>query len=124
MHIERLVQTETVLVRNEMAMHIEERVQELVRMARRLGRQGGLRLSEWQEDADLYLRHDSSYQAIAWLEPEYRVRAVAWAGAAQPEQYPGADRVRTGPGVSAGGADPAEGLCCGRFGQAPAPTGC
>ena len=110
MHIERLVQRETVLVRNEMTMHLDERVQALVRMARRLGRQGGLRLSEWKEDADLYLRHDSSYQAIAWLEPEYQVRAAAWAGAAQPELYPDADRGRTRPGVSAGGADPAEGI--------------
>ena len=55
---------------------VRERMLGIERMAERWTKRGGTPFAEWQADAENYRRDFQSYQAIEWVDPEFKVRWI------------------------------------------------
>lgn len=91
LHIVQSIQAQSRLVVREIDWFLGERVEALERMARRIETHGGAYRQEWDVDAADYLRHDSAYEAIEWLDAAHRRRAIRLASTASVLEYPAAD---------------------------------
>ncbi|TAM46748.1 MAG: PAS domain S-box protein [Gammaproteobacteria bacterium] len=79
LHIVQSIQAQSRLVVREIDWFLGERVEALERMARRIETHGGAHRQKWDVDAADYLRHDSAYEAIEWLDAAHRRRAIRFA---------------------------------------------
>ncbi|HLG14395.1 MAG TPA: ATP-binding protein [Blastocatellia bacterium] len=74
--IQRAIRFAATAMATDIAADMESRVRPLDRMARRMESAGGLPDERWEFDAGLYVRDDSAYQAIGWVDPSFHVRRV------------------------------------------------
>lgn len=74
-HIRQMLEGEAAKWANHIENDFRIHAESLERMAMRRLRQPGLTKEAWEQDAQQYLRHFPSYQAIEWVGPDYR---VAW----------------------------------------------
>ncbi|MFQ5829716.1 MAG: PAS domain S-box protein, partial [Candidatus Methylomirabilia bacterium] len=72
----RMIEEQASDLRTEMQDLIELRILALVRMAKHWEMERGTPKEEWEADAALYVAHDSSYQAIEWVDPSFHVRWI------------------------------------------------
>lgn len=61
---------------SRLALGFEARMSALERVGSRWEQAGGSSRPAWTADALEYVRHDSSYQALAWVDPERTVRWI------------------------------------------------
>jgi len=82
-----LTQKQGHFVTREIGWFLEEHIEALERMARRIAVRGDAHLPEWGPDAEAYLRHDSAYEAVEWLDAGYRRRAIRYAPTVSTPEY-------------------------------------
>ncbi|WP_234300921.1 PAS domain S-box protein [Sphaerospermopsis aphanizomenoides] len=74
--IQQLVQQQAMAVKTELTQELTTRIVALERMGQRWEKSGGTPYQEWKADATNYVQDFAGYQAIAWLDPSYRVRWI------------------------------------------------
>jgi two-component system NtrC family sensor kinase len=75
--VERTIEITEVSVHNEIMTQVHSRIFSLVRMAKRWEIEGKPSREAWESDAELYVSHFSGVQAVAWVDPSFRVQWVA-----------------------------------------------
>lgn len=73
-HIRRMVNNETINVRNAITARMQSRVLALVRMARRWEKNGFPSQREGEAEAELTIGHFPDYRVIAWIDPWFFLR--------------------------------------------------
>ncbi|HEX2278557.1 MAG TPA: GAF domain-containing protein [Candidatus Tectomicrobia bacterium] len=74
--VERVITLAKANVHNGIMTHMEAPVLSLVRMAGRWQRQGQSPWGVWEDDAQAYVSHYPGMQAVAWVDPSYRLRWI------------------------------------------------
>ena len=74
--IERIVQLKAETVKDSIRTHIENQVNEFVRMGRRWEVRDRTPRGEWESDAGLYVRDYFGIQAIEWVDDTFHVRWI------------------------------------------------
>ncbi len=89
-HLSQVVESEAASIRREIDIHIGHQMWGLTQTVGRLEREGIPVRAWWQRDAKAYVE-DSLYPAIAWLDPQLRVRQIA--RSSLESEAPGAERL-------------------------------
>jgi PAS domain S-box-containing protein len=74
--VRQLIHAKAVTIQNVITTQVENRIQELVRMAHRWEIRGGTPKSEWEADVKAYIKDYQGFQAIEWVDPSFRVRWI------------------------------------------------
>ncbi len=74
--VERTIEITESIVHNEIMTQMQSRVFVLVRMAKRWEMQGKPSKETWESDAELYVGHFPGMQAVAWVDPSFRMRWI------------------------------------------------
>lgn len=75
--VERTIEVAKASVHNEIMTQMQSRILALVRMAKRWEKEGKPSRQAWEADAGLYVSHHPGVQAVAWVDPAYRVQWIA-----------------------------------------------
>ncbi len=65
------------LVVSTIRRHVDSRVREMERMAHRWETVDDRSLDAWRKDSEFYIKNDSSYRLIEWIDPSYHVQWIA-----------------------------------------------
>ncbi|MEG4406216.1 PAS domain S-box protein [Microcoleus sp. MON2_D5] len=76
-HIEQLIQQEANAIQSQLSEGLSIRVLTLRQMANRWEANGGTPKALWEADAEAYVKDFYGYQAIALVDPSFKVRWVA-----------------------------------------------
>ncbi|WP_445241191.1 hypothetical protein [Microcoleus vaginatus] len=75
-HIEQLIQQEANAIQSQLSEGLSIRVLTLRQMANRWEANGGTPTALWEADAEAYVKDFYGYQAIALVDPSFKVRSV------------------------------------------------
>lgn len=75
-YIQKIVQQQAISIRKELSSELNSRIIALQRMGQRWEVRGGTPYPEWKIDATNYVEDFPGYQAIAWVDPQMRIRWV------------------------------------------------
>jgi hypothetical protein len=75
-HIERTIKAVAANIRSEINARMDMRILALARTAQRWEYGGAPPQAQWETEATLTLHHFPAYHGIAWVDPEFHVRAI------------------------------------------------
>lgn len=71
-----VVQAVTQDAKSSLQISLQNNIEALIRMGKRWENGGRPLREDWQPDAEYYVRHNTGYQAIEWVNPEYIVEWI------------------------------------------------
>ncbi|NET31332.1 MAG: PAS domain S-box protein [Cyanothece sp. SIO1E1] len=74
--IQRKIEFAAANINQEIMVQMQNRIQSLVRMAKRWEFQGGTPISVWYVDAENHIKDYPGFQAIEWVDPSFHVRWI------------------------------------------------
>ncbi len=74
--VERSIELAKASAQNELVTQVQSRIFSLVRSARRWELEGRPSKEAWEAEAELYMSHYPGVQAVAWVDPSFRVQWI------------------------------------------------
>ncbi|WP_353931698.1 PAS domain S-box protein [Okeanomitos corallinicola TIOX110] len=75
-HIQQLVEQQGITTKTELTNELNSRIIALQRMGQRWEKSGGTPYLQWQADATNYVEDFPGYQAIAWVDSQYKTKWI------------------------------------------------
>jgi PAS domain S-box-containing protein len=75
-HIQQLIAQQAIAVKTELTNELNSRIIALERMGQRWENNNGTPYPQWKADATNYVEDFQGYKAIAWVDPQYKVRWI------------------------------------------------